>query len=453
MSEWIGSLSWNVLYALDLMAIFLFVLSYYRNCYRKGYRIDFWHEQLFLACVLPNMLMLPFAQIQLNAVLAGATMAGAIVVLPTVFIITLVGYFAMLAGGWLWRFQLGVGIRATVAKALNTLPRCSMMLMSSRGVLLFQAGLCVFLQWLILAYYFSQSGLAFDLRLYTFENPTLRPIALIISNYSIIIGSHCLARYVDTKERNLLAGVLLISFGLLFFGARWNLALIYLNVLICYLVKLRNKISLFRIASLAIVIVVFALYLGNVRLGEYSLVSFVRSVGFLLLFGDNFSDLRDFAWVYSAWDHVLWGGKTYLAAIVSFVPRFASKFRDTWALGATTASMVGLDPQIHPGVRPSIFGEGYFNFGLLGVIAVGLILGVTMKRVDIDVKRSLLDTEYPMRKAFASTMLLNVLGFVAISSGTSALYVLAGVYLFSWFCLSVQRMFHPRQMTQTSGAS
>ena len=35
---------------------------YYRNCYRKGYRIDFWHTNLFLLCVFPNMIMLPFAK-------------------------------------------------------------------------------------------------------------------------------------------------------------------------------------------------------------------------------------------------------------------------------------------------------------------------------------------------------------------------------------------------------
>jgi hypothetical protein len=49
---------------------------------------------------------------------------------------------------------------------------------------------------------------------------------------------------------------------------------------------------------------------------------------------------------------VFWGGKTYLAALTSFVPRFASSFQDTWGLGAATGATVGFDPHVHPGLRP-----------------------------------------------------------------------------------------------------
>jgi hypothetical protein len=170
------------------------------------------------------------------------------------------------------------------------------------------------------------------------------------------------------------------------------------------------------------------------------------SLFFLLFYGNNFSDLRDFAWVYSAWDHVFWAGKTYLAAILAFVPRFASQFRDTWGLGVATASTVGFDPQVHPGLRPGVFGEGFFNFGLIGVVAVGLMLGIILRRVDSDVKRAFASPRPSMMKAFASTMLLDVAGSFAVSAGFSSLYVLAGVCCFSWFCLSIQRMFKAGQV-------
>jgi hypothetical protein len=51
-----------------------------------------------------------------------------------------------------------------------------------------------------------------------------------------------------------------------------------------------------------------------------------------------------------------------------------------------------------------------------------------------------------MMKAFASTMLLGIAGAFAVSAGFSGIYVLAGVYLFSWFCVSVERMFEPRKL-------
>ena len=135
-----------------------------------------------------------------------------------------------------------------------------------------------------------------------------------------------------------------------------------------------------------------------------------------------------------------------VAAVLSFVPRFASQFRDTWGLGVATASTVGFDPQIHPGLRPGVFGEGFFNFGLFGVVAVGLVLGVILRRVDIDVKRAFASARPSMMKAFASTMLLGVAGSIAVSAGFSGLYILGGIYVFSWLCLSVQRVFQPRRI-------
>jgi oligosaccharide repeat unit polymerase len=445
----VPTIPWSICYLLDGLAIAGFAISYYRKCYRRGYRIDFWYAQLFLLCVFPNMLMLPFAKSELNVLVLGRDLNAVTAVLPLVFLITILGYLAVLAGSGLWRLKIGIGLRDSTARVLDIVPRCSMMLMSSKSVLVFQTFLCLLLQAAILAIYFSRSGFAFDLRGFTFANPSLRPVALVISNYSIIIAAHCLARYVDTKERILLACTLLLTCGLVFFGARGNILAIYMNVMICYVVMRRRKISLVRVASLAVIILVAAFYLGNARAGEYSVSGFVGSLFFLLFYGNNFSDLRDFAWVYSAWDHLYWGGKTYIAALLAFIPRFASHFRDTWGLGVATASAVGFDPEVHPGVRPGAFGEGYFNFGLLGVVAVGLLLGIVTRRVDSEVKHAFASSQPSMMKAFAWTMLLGIAGAFAVSAGFSGIYVLAGVYLFSWFCLAVQRMFAPQKVLVT----
>jgi oligosaccharide repeat unit polymerase len=449
MSHSVPTIPWSICYLLDTLAIAGFAISYYRKCYRRGFRMDFWYAQVFLLCVFPNMLMLPFARSELNVLVLGRDLNAVTAVLPLIFLITMIGYLAVIAGGGLWRLKIGIGLRDAAGRMLDVVPRCSMMLMSSRSVLVFQSALCLLLQAVILAIYFSQSGFAFDLRSFTFANPSLRPVALIISNYSIIIAAHCLARYVDTKERVLLGCTLLLTCGLVFFGARGNILAIYMNVLICYVVMLRRRISLLRVISFAAFILAVAFYLGNARAGEYSITGLLGSLAFLLFYGNNFSDLRDFAWVYSAWDHIYWGGKTYIAALLAFIPRFASHFRDTWGLGVATASTVGFDPEVHPGVRPGAFGEGFFNFGLIGVIAVGLLLGIVVRRVDIDVKRALASSPPSMMKAFASTMLLGIAGAFAVSAGFSGIYVLAGVYLFSWFCLSVQRMFEPQKVLVT----
>jgi hypothetical protein len=240
--------------------------------------------------------------------------------------------------------------------------------------------------------------------------------------------------------------------GLVFFGARSSILSIYIGIIFCYLVKLRNRINLLKIIGGAFLSIMLVMYLGNVRSGQYSLSEFFAGALFMLLFGNTFSDLRDFAWVYSAWDHVFWDGKTYLAAFFSFIPRVASEFRDHWGLGVATARTVGFDPAVHPGLRPGIFGEGFFNFGLFGVVAVGLMLGIVIRRVDIDVKRAFASPHPSMMKAFASTAVLGVAGNFALTAGFSGLYVLAGIWLFSWFCLSVMRLVNPGQVIPVARA-
>jgi oligosaccharide repeat unit polymerase len=440
-------MSWNLLYIIDVLAISSFAISYYLTCYRQGYRIDIWHSQLFLGCVMPNMIMLPFARSDLNVFIVGRDFTVIVAALPNVFLIALMGYFAMFAGGLSWRIRVGLGTRKLAVRLLDIVPQCSMMLMSSRRLLVFQSLLCLVLQFLILSLYFVHSGFGFDLREYTFVNPALRPVALFISGYSIIIGSHCLARYIEKRERILFSCTILLTIGLLFFGARSNILAIYINVLLCYLIQLRTKISLLRLMSMISIIILGGLYLGSVRAGQYSLGDFFELVGAALLYGNTFSDLRDFAWVYALWDHKFWVGKTYLAALTAFVPRFASTFRDTWGLGVATATTLGLDPHVHPGVRPGLFGEGFLNFGLIGVVGVGFILGIIARRVDIDVKRAVASPRPSMMKALASTMLIGVASAVAISSSFSGVYVLGGIYLFSWLCLAAQRLIQPRHIS------
>jgi len=440
-------MSWNLLYLLDAFAISSFAISYYLTCYRKGYRIDIWHSQLFLSMVLSNMIMLPFCRSVLNIPVLGRDFEAVVAVLPNIFLISLLGYFAVLAGGFAWRIHIGLGTRKLAVQLLDIVPQCSMMLMSSRSILVLQALLCMVLQIAMLVLYFGQNGFGFDLRSYTFAHPELRPVALIISNYSIVIASHSFARYIDKKEKSLLACTFLLSFGLVFFGARSNIAQIYINILLCYLIKLRTRVSLLKLAVMISTIFLVGLYLGNVRSGQYSLSDFFTLMAALLLYGNTFSDLRDFAWVDALWNHQLWMGKTYLAALTAFVPRFASEFRDTWGTGAATATTLGFDTHVHPGVRPGSFGEGYFNFGLLGVMVVGLLIGIILRRVDIDVKRAMTAPRPSMRKAFASTMLLGVAGVVALSANSSGFFVLGGIYLFTWLSLHAQRLIHSRPVS------
>ncbi len=438
-------MSWNVLYIIDLFSISLFAISYYRNCYRKGYRVDIWHAQLMLFCVVPYMLMLPFTRSELNSLVVGRDFAGFVAAVPAVFPITIAGFIAIFLGGSLWNLRVGMGARKAAAQLLNLGPQCSMMLMSSRSVLVFLSLLCFLCQALTLAAYFASSGFGFDLRAYTFSHPGIRPVVQIVALSSVVIASHCLARYVELREKVLLACTLLLSFGLAFFGQRTNIALVFINVALCYLVQRRNRISLFRIITLTTILIALVFYLGNVREGKYSLGDFFASIAFLAFYGNNFCDLRDFAWIYSDWNHRFWLGKTYLAGLATFVPRGASEFRGTWSFGIATDWTVGLDTQLHPGLKPGQFGEAFFNFGWLGAIGVGLVFGFILRRVDTDVKAALQPSHPSMIRAFASTMLLSVAVCFNSSLALPSLYALFGIYILAWFCLRVLALVRPQR--------
>ena len=169
--------TWDLLYTLDLCAFLFFLATYYRNCYRHGYRIDFWNSQIFLYCAIPIMAMLPFERDDLNAVIVGQDLPKIIEAMPTAFIVAISGFFALYIGGNLWRVQLGIGLRRTVNEGLKRIsahvPDDYVFTQRLGGTV---RRVCLCLQAIILSIYFSGAGFGFDLRAYTFLNPGLRPI-------------------------------------------------------------------------------------------------------------------------------------------------------------------------------------------------------------------------------------------------------------------------------------
>ena len=170
------------------------------------------------------------------------------------------------------------------------------------------------------------------------------------------------------RKKVLLGCTLSIAAGLIFFGQRTNIALIFINVGLCYLVKLKSRVSILRIVLMGAFAITLGFYLSSLR--EWSILDrtfFGRAWGSWRSTVSTFCDMRDFAWIYSNWDHHLWLGRTYMSGVATFVPRSALAFREKWTLGVVTNSTVGIDNDLHPGLKPGLFGESYFNFGWAGV--------------------------------------------------------------------------------------
>jgi len=94
------------------------------------------------------------------------------------------------------------------------------------------------------------------------------------------------------------------------------------------------------------------------------------------------SEVNDLAWVLSEWNRHWYMGATWLAAVWP-VPATMSSFKDTYVLTLVTKDMVGLSREFESGgLRISMFGEAYLNFGYAAVIGLGLLFGFLVRKFD-----------------------------------------------------------------------
>lgn len=200
--------------------------------------------------------------------------------------------------------------------------------------------------------------------------------------------------------------------------------------------SLRGTLDLRRVARalpLAVVLLLVALYLADLRVGQYDPLLTLASTGYDLFYGNNFSDLRDFAWVLAYWDGDWLGGRTQLAGLMGFVPAILSPFRTSWSWGRVSTDIVGLGTRevdsAHPGLRPGAFGEIYLNFGLIGVVVGGLLLGFLVVRLHAATKNAV-ETLPPFEAKLmilaAFTVLALLFNFY-VTAAFFSVYVIVGV--------------------------
>ena len=410
--------------------------SYYWNCFRRGYTMDVWHFSLANMAFIIHF-MLPFARSRLNFIAVGALVTRTEAYANEAYLISALGYVSVLVGGTFWRLNLGLGMRRYFAELLEIPSRGSLMLLRSKSLLVAHGILAIMILGGVVLYYFSLSGFGFNLRGLLLTYPALRPIAQFSAFYSVLIGSHCLARFTVSKESSMLVIVGMIASLLLFFGERTNiLALAFLTVIVG-MVKLGRRLRIvYLVGGIATVFV--ALFLLNaLRDINFTFQGAIAKFGIELLYGNSFSDTRDFALVLSFWDGHYFHGLTYLAGLLAFIPRALSSFRDTWAIGVVTATMAGYDPTQHSGLRVGAFGEAFFNFGLTGVILLGLFVGASVRFVDLRMKQALKFLSPSSPKVYAYYMILTFLTVLQTSVVASALYSIVAILLGSWIFLRV----------------
>jgi hypothetical protein len=280
----------------------------------------------------------------------------------------------------------------------------------------------------VLMFAFVQFDTVFGLRDRLFQEPATRAIFNVW--YSVYVVSFTLGciRLIHRRSRYV-AVLLLIGFLCsAMTGSRSMTMLPALDVLIAFMVVYRGRLRLLRIVGAAGVLVVV---IGLVTLSRNAEQSESASdSGFelplvTLMYGNTVSDLRDAAWVLSAWEGKgeLLLGRSYAAAAISFVPRSLSDFREQYAIGTYTNELVDIDSTIHPGLRGGKFLEPYLNFGTLGVLLIGYFAGKFLSRTSDFMLRQP-PTSRGLARAYSAILPFFMFSQLLISAGAWVAYVL-----------------------------
>lgn len=415
-----------------------FFWSYYRNCYRKGYRIDVWHFTL-VQMLFVTSIMLPFNRSRLNVISFSApVLTHALPYVDQAFLISALGYGCTILGGSLWRLRLGLGLRATYSDLLNQPARIVLVMLRSPRLLFLAGGFALLVMSAVLAFYFSIQGFGLSLGTLFKAHPEIRPVAQFAGFLGVSIGSFALGRFEVRRERSMLLLSALLGAALFFYGGRSFLLGVAEAPLLVWMMRLRTRLKLVYLGAIVVGAFASSILLDALRHQDFAIGKVLLNAGISIAFGNTFSDTRDFAVVLSYWDHTFFLGKTYLAGLIAFIPRVISPFRDKWAFGVVTATIAGLNPREHAGLRIGNAGEAYLNFGLPAVILVGLFGGSIVRFIDMRVKESIDRAPNDVR-AYSYFFLGSFSAVVVNSVGFSDLYTTLELLLLSIFILALSR--------------
>jgi hypothetical protein len=168
-------------------------------------------------------------------------------------------------------------------------------------------------------------------------------------------GIGCIALLVPLRRANLLAAALavLILVGI----ERGSLYQLTRKVLVC--------IAIVYIVSQCIFLI-----------GIIAMDVSPRQV--LMISSTALPEVRDLAWTLSLLHGESLNGTTFAQALIP-LPSIASDWSSSHSLRAISTKLIGLDETSETGgLRLTVIGEGYINFGYIGAIAVGFLWGLAV---------------------------------------------------------------------------
>lgn len=358
---------------------------------------------------LPPMLFFPFSFDRQNILATGPLAFRRIVTnLPEAWMIFgSTALVAMLVVYWTVNLPLATG-RTTLGFFGRGVTK--LVLNDTAAIVLFVVQIILFV--LLISSGFTYGAGTFS----AFENTALRPVINFANALFALSVPLCLVRVSD--RRSALNWIML--FGTIFMaGLSGQRSTVLFPLLIFALIYMSSRSIKFSIwpAIFALMLMPVAMVMADYRStavaieGRAAPVERGNRTGLIaeFVYGNQFSDVRDMAWILSGYDGRLLMGRSYLAGATFFIPSRYWDYRRQWGLGDWTVRQAGLDPRYHSGLRGGFFSELYFNFGLLvaliGAAATGFVIG-SILRHEIDHDRVV--QNHTRRAAFALANYLKV---------------------------------------------
>jgi oligosaccharide repeat unit polymerase len=431
---WSGAVRVDAIpFFINVILIVHFFSSWYVSAQKTGWALDPWHVGLLFSYFLPFLLMYPFASSSENFISVGTHITAIQKFFSEAYWVSLTGYIAIFVGGMVFKLYHYKTVINTifVAPVKHTLGFLFEKVVINKTVVWF----LFFLYFLLLAILLAiayKAGYINDPRRYFYLNEGMgRAIYNFTGSLSGIVSLTLMTRIFQFNKIGDKIFFTFFIIGTVFIGSRSSALgpLVGLIVNIVYL-NWKGRIKFKRLAMYAVIIAVALNLIGLFRAGKIGVASDPNKSAATteFFYGNTFSDLRDFAWVLSAWDHEPFYGKTYATALISFIPSTYSEFRTEWGIGKVTAKLGGFDPKEHPGLRPGMFGESYLNFGILGVILIGIIIGYTNRYIDHKVKYYAFTNN--KLEAFKAGISLSLVTNLSITAGFFGIYANLGIFLF-----------------------
>lgn len=213
-----------------------------------------------------------------------------------------------------------------------------------------------------------------------FSGSGIRPLMNLWQSVLSVSVPFCVCYMLWRRSPVVILASLLVVMASFYTGQR-TVSLINLIIGICAYLAYRKQGRLTVQGQVVFVVGCVALLLSSalvyqVRSGDQIDISLAISSFYNdFAFGNQFSDIRDFAWVLSGYDGTPLQGLTYLAGLASVVLPADAPLRAEFAIGRWTLWTAGLDTNAHGGLRMPFFAEFYFNFGMVGMLVLTPVLG------------------------------------------------------------------------------